>query len=101
MKNQNFAIIAATGLPVRFASQHGGVARVYAGNVFEEFMSNKNRAAVLETKAPDAHPRTHLGRALERLAARTNELYQAIAEHQAAELRAMMPAAESTKAARL
>lgn len=73
MMNQDYAAIVATGLHVRFASQQRGRARVYLGVIFEEFMGNKSNAHDLEKTAENAKGDSHMGRALNRLAARIEE----------------------------
>lgn len=86
MKNQHFAVLESTGLTIRFASQRQGVSRVYLGDMFEEFMGNKNRAMVLHQKASSAGYGTHLGDAIARLAARSHEARKAMAEDETAQL---------------
>lgn len=71
--NQDYAAIVATGLHIRFASQQRGQARVYLGVIFEEFMGNKSNAHDLEKIAENAKESSHMGRALNRLAARIEE----------------------------
>lgn len=105
MKNQDFAALAATGLPIRFASQKSNLARVYLGDVYETFMDNRDSRATLEAKAPNAKYGTHLGSALARLARRTDEAYHVAAEKAsatfAAELLSFVPAASQSRARRI
>jgi len=89
MKNQDYAQLIASGLPVRFASQQGGRARVYVGEVFEEFMGNKSNARALAAQAVSVRQLSHLGRALRELVSRLDE-----ARHSAAEAKAKVEAKE-------
>lgn len=73
--NPHHATLTASGLPIRFATQQAGRARVYAGDVFEEFYRNWNKARVLAAIAPFAKPGTHLDQAMERLVERLSEAH--------------------------
>lgn len=100
MKNQDYAQLIATGLPIRITTGQGGWARVYIGDAFESFRRNWDIASTLTAKAPNAKPNSHLGRALANLAARINEARKAHAAIEAKELAAATPQGAPTARAK-
>lgn len=105
MKNQDYAALAATGLPIRFACGSNNWLRVYVGAIFEEFRDNRRPKEWAVAMAPEARQGTHLGRALADLAARIPEAHEAhaktLAKQEASEFAAMIPVRSKGHVARI
>ncbi|MHA4870834.1 hypothetical protein ACXZ1M_24385 [Duganella sp. PWIR1] len=84
--NIYFKELNETGLVVRTATQQNGWARIYLGDIYESFRSNKCNSTKLFEKAQTARLNTHIDIAMHNLLLRKQEAFAARASTEQEEL---------------